>query len=172
MFLIVFDHANACASMHSLVEIHKTCTTWDRRTWQKCPKLLPRWNDVLERWRRDGLFDRLPIFLRRMQWRSSRQFTFGRGKSLHVVVRRVRGVLRRFASIFRPWLMRRGKTFRVGIRTRNSRWGSCSSATFVATRFLPSILESNLTNLKFKEKMNPGAYQQSPAEVEKSFLNG
>ena len=22
MFLIVFDHANACASMHSLVEIH------------------------------------------------------------------------------------------------------------------------------------------------------
>ena len=25
MFFIVFDHANACASMHSLVEIHNTC---------------------------------------------------------------------------------------------------------------------------------------------------
>ena len=28
MFFIVFDHANACASMHSLVEIHNTGPTW------------------------------------------------------------------------------------------------------------------------------------------------
>ena len=27
-FFIVFDHVNACASMHSLVKIHNTYSTW------------------------------------------------------------------------------------------------------------------------------------------------